>query len=513
MSPQDLIDRTLLYHLWHKHPDTNPPTKLRNDVVVCCSSSQIKIAVSITDWYDWSVRQFAATVKRSIGWVCTWLTRFRTELASPTLLLDRAHVRPDAHPHTTRQVVMETILDLRDHPPESLRRVPGPKAILYYLERAQHLADQALPRSTRTIWRILQAAGRIITTVRTHQERLERPDPMVEWQMDLKDVTTVPADPDGKRRHVVECLNLIDVGSDVLLGAIVRGDFTAATVIPSVIAVLETRGLPEALRFDRDTRFVGRAGQGDFPSALVKTLLCLHIQPIICDPHRPDQNGVVERYHRTYGEECLAVDQPRTEAEARLATDANQARYNHERPNQSVVCGNQPPCVAHPDLPRRRSLPELVDPDAWLAAIDGLRYRRKVQADTSITIAHHRYYTRADLVGKDVTVRVDAGAQELVIEDAGRAVRRVPVQGLHQTGPIPLDQFLALRVQEAAHEQPVRRGRKGAATTRGGKANRWIDRVNQAHQRSQEGPAAETPASGAATEAAGVPDEDTGIPF
>jgi transposase InsO family protein len=482
MSTQDLVDRTLRYHLWQKHP-------------------------------DWSVRQFATTLKRSVGWVCTWLTRFRTEPESPALLLDRAHVRPDPCPHTTSQVVMETILDLRDHPPESLRRVPGPQAIMYYLERAQHLAEEVLPRSTRTIWRILQAAGRILTTVHTHHERLERPDPMQEWQMDFTDITTVPADPDGKRRHVVECLNLIDVGSDVLIDAIVRGDFTAATVLPALLATFETAGLPAALRFDRDTRFVGSAGQGDCPSALVKMLLCLDIQPIICDPHRPDQNGVVERYHRTYGDECLAVDQPRTEADARLATDANRQRYNHERPNQSVVCGNQPPCVAHPDLPRQRDLPELVDPDAWLAAIDGLRYRRKVQADTSITIANHRYYTRADLVGKDVTVRVDAAAQQLVIEDAGRTVRRVPVQGVHQTGLVSVEQVLALRVQEAEHDQPVRRGRKGAGTTQGGKANRWIDRVNRANQQAQAASADEAPATTAAAPAAEAPADPTEIPF
>jgi hypothetical protein len=30
---------------------TNPPTKLRNSAVIHCISKQIKIAVSITDWY------------------------------------------------------------------------------------------------------------------------------------------------------------------------------------------------------------------------------------------------------------------------------------------------------------------------------------------------------------------------------------------------------------------------------------------------------------------------------
>jgi DNA-binding NarL/FixJ family response regulator len=31
---------------------TNPPTKLRNSVAIHCISREIKIAVSITDWYQ-----------------------------------------------------------------------------------------------------------------------------------------------------------------------------------------------------------------------------------------------------------------------------------------------------------------------------------------------------------------------------------------------------------------------------------------------------------------------------
>ena len=37
--------------------------------------------------------------------------------------------------------------------------------------------------------------------------------------MDGKDVSSVPTDPDGKRHHVVETLNVIDTGTSVLLDA------------------------------------------------------------------------------------------------------------------------------------------------------------------------------------------------------------------------------------------------------------------------------------------------------
>jgi hypothetical protein len=39
-------------------------------------------------------------------------------------------------PAKTSLVVTQEILAIRDQPPEGLRRVPGPKAIHYYLERA-----------------------------------------------------------------------------------------------------------------------------------------------------------------------------------------------------------------------------------------------------------------------------------------------------------------------------------------------------------------------------------------
>jgi hypothetical protein len=35
---------------------------------------------------------------------------------------------------------------------------------------------------------------------------------MTMWQLDFKDVSTVPADPDGKRQHVVEVLDTVDAG-------------------------------------------------------------------------------------------------------------------------------------------------------------------------------------------------------------------------------------------------------------------------------------------------------------
>jgi hypothetical protein len=90
----------------------------------------------------------------------------------------------------------ERILAIRDAPPENLKRVPGPRAILYYLARDPEGQGrrETLPRSTRTIWRILRRHGRIVPRPRRRpHEPLERATPLQAWQLDFKDVSTVPA--------------------------------------------------------------------------------------------------------------------------------------------------------------------------------------------------------------------------------------------------------------------------------------------------------------------------------
>jgi hypothetical protein len=55
----------------------------------------------------------------------------------------------------THPLVVEQILSVRDQPPEGLRRVPGQKAIQYYLGRDPMLQIFQLPvPSCKTIYRV-----------------------------------------------------------------------------------------------------------------------------------------------------------------------------------------------------------------------------------------------------------------------------------------------------------------------------------------------------------------------
>ena len=160
---------------------------------------------------DWGARKLKRLSQRSLTWVKKWLRRLRA--ADPddeTVLHSQSRARKTS-PRKVCQEVVDRILSIRDEPPKNLGRTPGPKAILYYLGQDRELQQQQLylPRSTRTIWQILRQNGRIFPASRPEHEPEERPEPMSEWGIDFKDISSVPADPDGRQQHGVEAFNII----------------------------------------------------------------------------------------------------------------------------------------------------------------------------------------------------------------------------------------------------------------------------------------------------------------
>ena len=178
---------------------------------------------------QWTQKQYAAAVGMSLGWVKKWKKRLQEAEPEDEQVLHSRWRAPVHPPERISPTVTEHIIQMRDEPPEGLQRTPGPKAILYYLPRDADLQGERLPRSSRTIYHILQHAGRIAHRLPHLQEELARPAPMSRWQLDFKDATTVPPDPDGKRQHVVEVLNTVDEGTSVLVEAQVGADFRAET--------------------------------------------------------------------------------------------------------------------------------------------------------------------------------------------------------------------------------------------------------------------------------------------
>lgn len=381
---------------------------------------------------DWTHSQLAQDIGRSVSWVKKWRQRLRVAPPNdPTVLWSQSRAR-HTPPSRTDPLVVERILALRDDLPTTLHRTPGPRAVQYYLGQDVDLAARGLtpPRSTRTIWQILRKYGRILPRVPRPTEPLDRPPPLTAWQLDFKDASTVPPDPDGKVRHVVEMLNTIDTGTSILLDAQVRGDFVAETALEAAAQLVQQQGVPQQVTFDRDPRFVGSASARDFPSAFLRFWLCLGVQVDVCLPHHPQQNGFVERYHRTFQQECLRVYQPTTEAQVRSITTHFQRFYNEERPHQGLSCRNQPPRTAFPVLPTLPAVPPDVDPDQWLRVLDGRGYTRRVNAHGCVVVANRDYYIRQTLRGQYVLLQIDATHQEFVVYQQNQVIKRVPIKGL-----------------------------------------------------------------------------------
>jgi transposase InsO family protein len=367
----------------------------------------------------------------------------------------RARHTPFPVPHPAEVL---RIVQIRQAPPENLKRIPGSRTILYYLHRDPELQAQGLrlPRSARSIWKILRKEGLILDPPAARHQPLPPREPLEEVQMDFKDVTTVPADPDGKQQHVVETCNCIDAGTSILLQAQVRDDYRAETAFDGVVAFLRGSGLPPMLTFDRDPRWVGSQSGRDFPSALRRFLLCLDIHPNVCPPHQPQKQAYVERYHRSYKYECVLVHRPGTLQEASDVTRAYQEHYNWQRPRQGRSCHNVPPCIAHPQLPHLPALPAEVDPDRWIDHLHARAYVRHVGADGCVTVDEWSNYVELEHKGKTVALLINAPGRCFEIWEGASLLKRLPIKGLQGT-LMPIERFTAWMREQAIAEE--RRGK------------------------------------------------------
>jgi hypothetical protein len=402
---------------------------------------------------DWKHHQYATATQRSIAWVKKWRRRIEQARGNDGVLIGQSRRRKTPQGEW-KAAVVQRIVDIREHPPEGLGRVPGPVAILYYLQRDEGLLAEglSLPKGAPTIWRILHHAGCYLPVRKVEHTPVERPAPLQSWEMDFKDVSRVPPKPEGKKMHSVETLNVVDEGTSILVAAKPHPEYNAETTLGAVAEVLGDWGCPQSIRLDRDPRHVGSEQGSDFPSALLRFLLCLGIQPIICPPQRPDKNPFVERYHRSYDSECLKRLLPHNLEETETVTRTYYQHYNYQRPNQAISCGNRPPRTAYPDLPTLPALPEQVTPNAWLSAYHGHLFKRRITYNGSIQVGKQLYYVQKALKGRYGVVKVDAQPQKFEVYLNKVHIKSLPIKGLHVDATIPFDEFLALSLCEARSE-------------------------------------------------------------
>jgi hypothetical protein len=169
-------DRIRLYNLWQQHP-------------------------------QWPKRQLAEVLGYSLSWVKKWLRRFR-ETQVHDLALFRSRSRAPKNPaRKVTDQVRNAILRLRSELAAIYGRVVGPKTIVYHLQQEPTLVDEAIPTSTATIWRVLQAAFPTSTCVSVP---INLPEAMHEWEFDFGEVHLA-------RDAHFEFVPIIDRGSSILI--------------------------------------------------------------------------------------------------------------------------------------------------------------------------------------------------------------------------------------------------------------------------------------------------------
>src|SRR5215470_9944818 len=89
---------------------------------------------------DWTQQELALCIGRSRRFVKKWLKRFRQAPPDDLAVLHSRSFARKTPPPTVHPRVIERIVELRESPPEHLQRVPGPKALLYYLPRDAELS-------------------------------------------------------------------------------------------------------------------------------------------------------------------------------------------------------------------------------------------------------------------------------------------------------------------------------------------------------------------------------------
>ncbi|MFN8372711.1 MAG: integrase core domain-containing protein [Anaerolineae bacterium] len=399
---------------------------------------------------EFTTAELAQQLGYCAAWVRKWRRRLRERDPNDPQRFCSVSRRPQHVQKHVSKVVEERIVHLRHTLATLYNRKVGGKTIAYYLRQQADLQGHYLPRSPSTIWRVLRRHHCILRREQHEHQLMLRSEPLQVWEVDFCDVPTATAC-ERRQAHQVEVFNVLDRGTSLCVELHASDHYDAEYTLLTTAQLLLVHGLPRLLVCDNDPRLVGSWSSDGFPSAWMRFLSCLGVQPAPLPPHRPDQKPIVERFIRTLKEELLWKEKPTTAPETNILLPGYHWHYNHERPHQSVVCANQPPAVAFPSLPLLPRVPEQIDPDAWLQPLDGQRYKRVVDAKGAVQVNKHDYYVGKAWRGQPLSVCVDAQHQLFVLEQAGSILKRSPIKGL-QHNLLDFQDYLGWMCDEARSE-------------------------------------------------------------
>ena len=156
-----------------------------------------------------SSARLAEAVGRSARWVRKWVARFKaTEQPDMRLFASQSRA-PKRRPRQVGEAVKDAICQLRQALSEQYHRPAGALLIRVYLLKDEVVKALGgfVPRSSRTITRILRERGYIRTPPKPTHMPLALCAPMDEWEMDFCEVRLA----DGR----LSCGNVVSVERDV----------------------------------------------------------------------------------------------------------------------------------------------------------------------------------------------------------------------------------------------------------------------------------------------------------
>jgi len=280
------------------------------------------------------------------------------------------------------------------------------------LSRRPSLAGLILPhRSSR----------RRLRTIRPLLAPLPPLAPHHTWQMDFKGDEPVASV--GRVAPFMVC----DTASGAPLGGIIhtirtRGErhgIDARTVQADLRQVFARWGLPDSIRMDRDSVFVG-SSRLEWPGTLLLWLIGLGVQPIINRAYRPTDNAIVERNHQTWQAHVLSGPTYPSLDAIQVATEQAFADRREQLPSRHPGCDRRPFLVAFPTLlePRRPYCPEEEGQQFDLARVDAYLadwvWRRTIDSTGQISLANHNYRVGMPYRGQSIKVGFDRSDRTFV---------------------------------------------------------------------------------------------------
>ena len=263
-------------------------------------------------------RQFG--ISRQTGY--KWWARFEED--GVEALADRSR-RPRSHPNETPAHIVEVIIEARARHP-----FWGPRKLVAWLARKKPQLKLPAPS---TVGSILKRNG-LVSPRRTR--RRAAPTPRADQALDANDVWATDFKGEFRTRDGKYCypLTIQDQASRFLLRCQARNSTRADTAKPIFETAFREHGLPRVMLSDNGIPFASATFAG--LTTLSVWWLELGIELARIEPGHPEQNGKLERFHRTLKNETTKPPKGNLSAQQR-AFNRFRDEFNHDRPHEALA--------------------------------------------------------------------------------------------------------------------------------------------------------------------------------